>query len=285
MSLPSFALCSCFLCAFCYVISPPSSPHFHSFIIHILPPRSPPLFPCLLLPFVFSPPSHLLLSILLTLPSALRSHFSTAALEVIHFTNPKKANYLRFYDFHYFTTHTGFYYWVVDYQPLVHTCTHTHTHTYPHPHMQQRIHPHRRGETWEACIWRFRCLCLHGVRFVCQVTNNDSRSNKSRGIQCASSWAAVRSGGLYPCQSAICRDGIVSGIIIVKDTSALRYGSQSPLPTFPSLNFYWQQRTCLWEQSNIYECLWLCVCVCTAAICASCVLACLHMWSTTVYHS
>lgn len=178
---PSFALCSCFLCAFCYVISPPFSPHFHSFIIHILPPRSP-LFLCFLLSFVFF--SSLSLTPLHPSDSPLCSKkpFLNSSVRSDPFHQPKKANYLRFYDFHYFTTHTGFYDWVVDYQHLVHTCTHTHT-RYPHPHMQQTIHAHRRGETWEACIWRFRCLCLHGVRFVCQVTNNDSRSNKSRGIQ------------------------------------------------------------------------------------------------------
>lgn len=179
MSMPPL-LCIMLLFSLCLLLS-----HFSSFLSSLsflYNPYPPPSLTSSLSPLFFSPPSHLLLSILLTFPSALRSHFSTAALEVIHFTDPKKANYLRFYDFHYFSTHTGFYDWVVDYQHLVHTCTHTHT-RYPHPHMQQTIHAHRRGETWEACIWRFRCLCLHGVRFVCQVTNNDSRSNKSRGIQ------------------------------------------------------------------------------------------------------
>lgn len=126
MSMPPL-LCIMLLFSLCLLLS-----HFSSFLSSLsflYNPYPPPSLTSSLSPLFFSPPSHLLLSILLTFPSALRSHFSTAALEVIHFTDPKKANYLRFYDFHYFSTHTGFYDWVVDYQHLVHTCTHTHTHT------------------------------------------------------------------------------------------------------------------------------------------------------------
>lgn len=164
------------------VISPPFSPHFHSFIIHILPPRSPPLFLCVLLSFAFF--SSLSLTPLHPSDSPLCSKkpFLNSSVRSDPFHQPEKSQLSAFLWLSLFYHSHGGFMTVLLTTSTLYIPAHTHT-LYPHPHMQQTIHAHRRGETWEACIWRFRCLCLHGVRFVCQVTNNDSRSNKSRGIQ------------------------------------------------------------------------------------------------------
>lgn len=157
-------LCIMLLFSLCLLLS-----HFSSFLSSLsflYNPYPPPSLTSSLSPLFFSPPSHLLLSILLTFPSALRSHFSTAALEVIHFTDPKKANYLRFYDFHYFTTHTGFYDWVVDYQHLVHTCTHTHTHVI-HIHTCSKQYTHTGEERPEKHVYEDLDVCVYTVFGLC----------------------------------------------------------------------------------------------------------------------
>lgn len=157
-------LCIMLLFSLCLLLS-----HFSSFLSSLsflYNPYPPPSLTSSLSPLFFSPPSHLLLSILLTFPSALRSHFSTAALEVIHFTDPKKANYLRFYDFHYFSTHTGFYDWVVDYQHLVHTCTHTHTHVI-HIHTCSKQYTHTGEERPEKHVYEDLDVCVYTVFGLC----------------------------------------------------------------------------------------------------------------------
>lgn len=239
-------------------------------------------------PLLFSPPSHLLLSILLTLPSALRSHFSTAALEVIHFTNPKKANYLRFYDFHYFTTHTGFYDCVVDYQHLVHTCTHTHV---IHIHTCSKQYTHTGEERPEKHVYEDLDVCVYTVFGLCVkwriMTPGQINHVGFKYIILSSReerWAVPLS--ISNIQRRHClRNNNSKGHF----SAEIRRERQSvPTANFSIIKFLLTTKnmfmgTIQYIWVSTAACVY--VCVCTAAICASCVLACLHMWSTTVYHS
>ncbi len=108
---PSFPLYS-------YFLSSHSFNFLFSFLlllplIHLLSfPVFPPSFQCVPFPLLsFSPfrsPLHPSDS-----PLSTQKPFLNSSVRSDPFHQPEKANYLPFYDFHYFTTHTVFYYWAV----------------------------------------------------------------------------------------------------------------------------------------------------------------------------
>lgn len=126
---PFFALYSCFSFA-----PPVLAVHFHLKSLFSFVPFS---LPVLIPPLLFSPLFWTYSSLyLLTFshfhsPSFWRTNLQYSSFRSDPFHQSETANYLPFYDFHYFTTHTVFYYWAVGSQHW-HISTHTHTHLWMH---------------------------------------------------------------------------------------------------------------------------------------------------------
>lgn len=74
---------------------------------------SPPFLPCFLLSFKYMVLHFCLSPQPSDLPLSFQKLFLNSGVTSDPFHQPEKANYLPFYDFHYFTTHTVFYYWAV----------------------------------------------------------------------------------------------------------------------------------------------------------------------------
>lgn len=271
------------------VISPPFSPHFHSFIIHILPPRSPPLFLCVLLSFAFF--SSLSLTPLHPSDSPLCSKkpFLNSSVRSDPFHQPEKSQLSAFLWLSLFY-HSHGVLWLCCWLPAPCTYLHTHTHVI-HIHTCSKQYTHTGEERPERHVYEDLDVCVYTVFGLCVkwriMTPGQINHVGFKYIILSSReerWAVPLS--ISNIQRRHClRNNNSKGHF----SAEIRRERQSvPTANFSIIKFLLTTKnmfmgTIQYIWVSTAACVY--VCVCTAAICASCVLACLHMWSTTVYHS